>query len=330
MISAVKYTPSEKFVVAGLFHGQVVFYTSVGLKYYTQISAKNKHGRSRRGCKVTGFAFLRTKNEELHEDGGLATFLKTIAGLPASALSPLGQIDDDDSTSTAVDIETTSANNSERKRRFKAVSSKIVKQAKNLNISPRIIKTALSIVRNRGERDALLFKEKILVTTNDSRLRLFGLDDYCMTKKYKGGKNTRLQIKARISESGEYILSGSDTGGMVHVWKASARNRPISIDSKGIHRHEKCRACESFHATTASPSVITDAHFIPSNVLKQALKESGLFPTLSTDLFGSLDHDFSSSAIITCDYEGTVRILLRKELLDDAIRAAGPEGNHNK
>jgi len=328
VVSAVKYTPNEKFVVAGLFHGQVVFYTSVGLKYYTQISAKNKHGRTRRGCKVTGLAFLRTKNEELHEDGGLATFLKAIAGLPASALSPLGREDDDDSTSTADNIESTSANNSERKRRFRAVSSKIVKQAKNLNISPRIMKNALAIVRNRGERDALLFKEKILVTTNDSRLRLFGLDDYCMMKKYQGGTNTSLQIKARISESGEYILSGSDTGGMVHVWQTSAHSRTVSIDSKGIHRHEKCRSCESFRATTANPSVITDAHFIPSNVLKRALKESGLFPTLSTDLFGSLDHDFSSSAVITCDYEGTIRILLRKKILDDAIRAAGPEGNH--
>jgi len=203
-----------------------------------------------------------------------------------------------------------------------------VKQAKNLNISPRIMKNALAIVRNRGERDALLFKEKILVTTNDSRLRLFGLDDYCMMKKYQGGTNTSLQIKARISESGEYILSGSDTGGMVHVWQTSAHSRTVSIDSKGIHRHEKCRSCESFRATTANPSVITDAHFIPSNVLKRALKESGLFPTLSTDLFGSLDHDFSSSAVITCDYEGTIRILLRKKILDDAIRAAGPEGNH--
>lgn len=50
---------------------------------------------------------------------------------------------------------------------------------------------------------------------------------------------------------------------------------------------------------------------------QRALKVSGLFPSLSTDL---LDNLLSSSAIITCDYDGSNRILLRKEVLDDAIR----------
>mmetsp|Transcript_18596 Transcript_18596/g.30860 ORF Transcript_18596/g.30860 Transcript_18596/m.30860 type:complete len:91 (+) Transcript_18596:373-645(+) len=66
---------------------------------------------------------------------------------------------------------------------------------------------------------------------------------------------------------------------------------------------------------------------ITSTVLKRAMKRSGLFSTISSQL-DDLDHDLSSSAIITCDYEGSIRILLRKQLFDDAIKAAGPEGFH--
>jgi len=50
--------------------------------------------------------------------------------------------------------------------------------------------------------NALRLFEQLLVTTNDSRLRLFGLDDYCMITKYKGLVNRSMQIKAHFSEEG--------------------------------------------------------------------------------------------------------------------------------
>ena len=49
-------------------------------------------------------------------------------------------------------------------------------------------------------------REHLLVTTNDSRLRLYGLHDYCMVRKYKGHTNSSLQIRAKFSESGELVL----------------------------------------------------------------------------------------------------------------------------
>lgn len=42
---------------------------------------------------------------------------------------------------------------------------------------------------------------EVLVTTNDSRMRLFSLDDFSMPYKYKGLVNNNMQIKA----SCEYV-----------------------------------------------------------------------------------------------------------------------------
>ena len=211
IVTSVRFAPSENYVVAGLFHGQVIFYTSDGLKYYTQISAKNTHGRERRGCKVTGLSFLKTENEALN-DSALATILRAAAGLSPTALSPFKKDETSDKASPCSDnfAEARSVNNicsESKRRRFRAMPSKILKQAKRMGISPRIINKALMSRLKRGDRHALLYKEKILVTTNDSRVRLFGLDDYCLVKKYKGGTNTRLQIMVSSLAQDHILLS---------------------------------------------------------------------------------------------------------------------------
>ena len=60
MVTSAAFSPTGMWVVAGLFHGQVYFYsTNDGLRYYTQIDAKNRHGTQKGGKKVTGLSFLR-------------------------------------------------------------------------------------------------------------------------------------------------------------------------------------------------------------------------------------------------------------------------------
>jgi len=65
MITSAKFTPNGLMVVAGLYHGQVYFYSTDGMRYYTQIDARNRHGSQRGGKKVTGLAFLRGINHRL-------------------------------------------------------------------------------------------------------------------------------------------------------------------------------------------------------------------------------------------------------------------------
>ena len=51
---------------------------------------------------------------------------------------------------------------------------------------------------------------KMLVTTNDSRIRLYNAEDYSLDQKFKSYtyRNTSMQIKASVSDNLKYIISG--------------------------------------------------------------------------------------------------------------------------
>ena len=58
-VTAVTFSPSGAVVVAGLHHGQCVFYQTNGLKYYTQIDCRNRSGKFKKGKKITGLEYSR-------------------------------------------------------------------------------------------------------------------------------------------------------------------------------------------------------------------------------------------------------------------------------
>lgn len=59
---------------------------------------------------------------------------------------------------------------------------------------------------------------KILVTTNDSRLRLYDLRDLSLTCKYRGVLNQSSQIKASTSHDSKYIICGSENASF-YIWR---------------------------------------------------------------------------------------------------------------
>nr|CAI5843943.1 unnamed protein product [Callosobruchus analis] len=63
-------------------------------------------------------------------------------------------------------------------------------------------------------------EDKILVTSNDSRIRLYDLRDLNVSCKYKGYVNTSSQIKASFSHDGKYIVSGSENRD-IYIWKTN-------------------------------------------------------------------------------------------------------------
>lgn len=92
----------------------------------------------------------------------------------------------------------------------------------------RVVKRiSLPFKGNGAEAEALRYTERMLVSTNDARVRLYGtisccfiavvtryfiscclicfvgLNDFCLVRKYKGHANYSMQIRARISESGK-------------------------------------------------------------------------------------------------------------------------------
>lgn len=143
IITAVAFSPLGDRVVAGLYSGQCVFYQSDGLKYFTQIECRNRHGRNAKGKKVTGL--------EYSSDGKL-----------------------------------------------------------------------------------------LLVTTNDSRVRLFDMTDFSTVTKFKGLTNDALQIRSHFNEDSSWVISGSETG-QVWVWGAKERGKVEAVEYfKATHSTATC------------------------------------------------------------------------------------------
>ena len=151
----------------------------------------------------------------------------------------------------------------------------------------------------------------ILVTTNDSRIRVFKLDDYSLVSKYKGLKNDRMQIKASFSDDGKYIISGSEDGNTI-IWNRmlsststdSTSNSSLSTSTKKWHE----KSYESFqcNGTSKTGSVNTVAIFSPVSAVLTAMEAHPAYSSI-----GLLDVE--SKIIVTSDYLGCIKIFQRGE-----------------
>lgn len=61
---------------------------------------------------------------------------------------------------------------------------------------------------------------KLLITSNDSRIRLYNLRDKSLETKFKGHENTCSQIHATFSDDAQYVVSGSEDR-KVYIWNAN-------------------------------------------------------------------------------------------------------------
>lgn len=83
-------------------------------------------------------------------------------------------------------------------------------------------------------------EDKILVTSNDSRVRLYDLRDLNLSCKYKGYLNTSSQIKASFSHDGKYIIAGSENQ-CIYVWKTNHDYKLSSVSRKRKEIKLKCK-----------------------------------------------------------------------------------------
>ncbi|OJD10660.1 hypothetical protein AJ78_08390, partial [Emergomyces pasteurianus Ep9510] len=100
---------------------------------------------------------------------------------------------------------------------------------------------------------------KLLITSNDSRIRLYNFRDRALEAKFRGNENHSSQIRATFSSDGNYVICGSEDK-KVYIW-------PIASPEKDPEK----RAVEIFEA---HPSVVTTAIIAPIKT-KQLLGASG-------------------------------------------------------
>ncbi|KAI1822498.1 WD40 repeat-like protein [Xylaria intraflava] len=91
---------------------------------------------------------------------------------------------------------------------------------------------------------------KLLVTSNDSRIRIYNLADQTLEAKFKGHENACSQIRATFSDDGAYVICGSEDR-KAFIWPRGM------AASEGRDR----RACEHFEAHSG---LVTAAIFAPT------------------------------------------------------------------
>lgn len=101
---------------------------------------------------------------------------------------------------------------------------------------------------------------KILITSNDSRVRIYNARDKSLETKFKGLENTCSQIHASFSDDAKYIISGSEDR-KVYIW---------NVEQGDADKKDK-RPLEYFEAHSA---IVTVAAMAPVKT-KQLLGESG-------------------------------------------------------
>ncbi|CBN77979.1 conserved unknown protein [Ectocarpus siliculosus] len=320
MVTAAKFSLDGQMIVAGLYMGQVLFYQTEGMRYFTQIECRNRRGTKKRGCKVSGFAFRRTAFGGGDEAGGG----KKDAGVDGSGAGGVG------GSNRSAGSSPTTGRRSEPVTPSPAFGGPVGRGGEGGAAGG----VGGVIAGGAGSH----VPEQLLVTTNDSRLRLYNTDDFGMNAKYKGFANDTLQITATFSEDGKQIISGSENG-KVYVWSTGvvAGTSPSTLPGVGggggggripgvgasaaaatspspavapTQKDTNTRH-ESFHATSEAPKIVTTACFVPESTSRACVR------AVRGGLSGPVEESggYGGCMILATDYNGCVRVYCKSAVL---------------
>uniref|UniRef100_A0A8C9K798 WD repeat-containing protein 44 n=1 Tax=Panthera tigris altaica TaxID=74533 RepID=A0A8C9K798_PANTA len=155
-------------------------------------------------------------------------------------------------------------------------------------------------------------ENKILVTSNDSRIRLYDLRDLSLSMKYKGYVNSSSQIKASFSHDFSYLVSGSEDK-YVYIW--STYHDLSKFTSVRRDRNDFWEGIKAHNA------VVTSAIFAPNPSLMLSLdvqseksegNEKGEdAEVLDTMPSGILKTD-NTEVLLSADFTGDFKVFINK------------------
>lgn len=159
------------------------------MRYFTQIDCRSRRFKKKRGRKVSGFAFMNTRASvgPLFQDPDTGTGNSSLGGTDSGGQQGGDRSADEPSSPVP-------SPGGEHSRAASARGGSRVP------------------CRRDGWAPSRHMPEHILVTTNDSRVRLYNTDDFEVNAKFKGFRNDKLQISASFSEDGKQVITGSEDG----------------------------------------------------------------------------------------------------------------------
>ncbi|XP_037910753.1 WD repeat-containing protein 44 isoform X2 [Hermetia illucens] len=151
-------------------------------------------------------------------------------------------------------------------------------------------------------------EDKILVTSNDSRIRLYDLRDLSLSCKYKGYLNVSSQIKASFSHDGQYIVAGSENQ-CIYIWKTNhdpskynATRRDRSDFWEGIKAHNATVTCAIF---APHPEAIIKPE--PDDEIS-----STNAPNNKPDPLVEQHKKGCGYALVSADFNGSIKVFINK------------------
>ncbi|XP_047360217.1 WD repeat-containing protein 44 isoform X1 [Vespa velutina] len=162
-------------------------------------------------------------------------------------------------------------------------------------------------------------EDKILVTSNDSRIRLYDLRDLNLSCKYKGYVNVSSQIKASFSPDGQYIVSGSENQ-CIYIWKThhdyskfSSVRRDRNDFWEGIKAHNAVVTCAVF---APNPDSIIkqieereqwEGKDDPKSIGNSNVNNAPVDPVVEQRTKGCGGH-----VLVSADFNGFIKVFLNK------------------
>ncbi|XP_017786789.1 PREDICTED: WD repeat-containing protein 44 [Nicrophorus vespilloides] len=151
-------------------------------------------------------------------------------------------------------------------------------------------------------------EDKILITSNDSRIRLYDLRDLSLTCKYKGYVNISSQIKASFSHDGKYIISGSENRD-IYIWKTnhdyskfSSVRRDRNVFWEAIKAHNVTVTCAIF-----APNPDNIIKMIEDRNVTEEQEEEEEDPMVEQRVKGC-----GGYVLISADFNGCIKIFMNK------------------
>ncbi|CAH2085186.1 unnamed protein product [Euphydryas editha] len=159
--------------------------------------------------------------------------------------------------------------------------------------------------------------DKILVTSNDSRIRLYDLRDLNLSCKYKGYVNVSSQIKASFSHDGKYIVSGSENQ-CIYIWKTyhdyskfTSVRRDRNDFWEGIKAHNAVVTCAVF---APNPDhmirMISERELRAAGRLTDADVED--MDELKAPEGGMVSSSQTGHVLVSTDFNGCIKVFVHK------------------
>lgn len=153
---------------------------------------------------------------------------------------------------------------------------------------------------------------KLLISTGDSRIRMYNFENKTFEAKFKGHTSVKGHIPAFFSDSGEYIISGSEDEN-TYIWRTNAEPRLAASKKRD-------ESYEYFHSNRAIVSVALFAPLATRTLLfnsRDPIYDLAAPPSVDSvtdsnsqsSIYDSIKPNPSDgNIIITCDKEGCIKV----------------------